>query len=138
MKIRMFSAVEFLVPVVLLLAFVPGEAATRVARAEMDSPARWTAHAGTLLDAPQGVHAVQPPSLDVRDRPFDARRVLSLTGSESDRRVPSAIQSSAASNWRIECVDCPKQFSDMTDRSLRLDDGGHPHIAYGGKHLYYA
>ena len=26
----------------------------------------------------------------------------------------------------------------MSDRSLRLDSEGHPHIAYGGKHLYYA
>ena len=40
--------------------------------------------------------------------------------------------------WTIHCVDCPKQFSDMTDRSLRLDAAGHPHIAYGGEHLYYA
>ena len=37
-----------------------------------------------------------------------------------------------------ECVDCPKYLSRMTDRSLRLDAGGHPHIAYGGDHLYYA
>ncbi|MDH7486327.1 MAG: carboxypeptidase regulatory-like domain-containing protein, partial [Anaerolineae bacterium] len=26
----------------------------------------------------------------------------------------------------------------MTNRSLRLDTSGHPHIAYGGDHLYYA
>jgi len=26
----------------------------------------------------------------------------------------------------------------MTDRSLRLDTAGHPHIAYGEDHLYYA
>ncbi len=43
-----------------------------------------------------------------------------------------------ASGWVIECVDCPKVFLDMTDRSLRLDMAGHPHIAYGGDHLYYA
>ena len=31
--------------------------------------------------------------------------------------------------WVIECVDCPKVFGYMTDRSLRLDVGGRPHIA---------
>ena len=40
--------------------------------------------------------------------------------------------------WMIECVDCPKYFFKMTDRSLRLDANGHPHIAYGDDHLYYA
>jgi len=43
-----------------------------------------------------------------------------------------------ADGWVIECTDCLKQFSNMTDRSLRLDAAGHPHIAYGGDHLYYA
>lgn len=45
---------------------------------------------------------------------------------------------SNAQDWEIECVDCPKKFTDMTDRSLRLDDNGRPHIAYGEDHLYYA
>jgi hypothetical protein len=43
-----------------------------------------------------------------------------------------------ADGWVIRCVDCPKYFSDLTDRSLHLDAAGHPHIAYGGDHLYYA
>jgi len=43
-----------------------------------------------------------------------------------------------ADGWAIECVDCPKWFQDMTGRSLALDDSGHPHVAYGGDHLYYA
>ena len=41
-------------------------------------------------------------------------------------------------SWAIQCVDCPKFFDSMTDHSLRLDDAGYPHIAYGGGHLYYA
>ena len=41
----------------------------------------------------------------------------------------------AADGWVIECVDCPKQFG---GGSLQLDAEGHPHIAYGGDHLYYA
>ena len=44
----------------------------------------------------------------------------------------------SADGWVIECVDCPKQFDNMTNRSLRLDAEGHPHIAYGGDGLYYA
>lgn len=45
-----------------------------------------------------------------------------------------------ADGWVIECVDCPPEsLSSMTDRSLQLDDAGHPHIAYGGENrLYYA
>ena len=40
--------------------------------------------------------------------------------------------------WHIERVDAPKWFEKMTDRSLALDASGHPHIAYGADHLYYA
>ena len=42
------------------------------------------------------------------------------------------------SGWRVECVDCPKYFENMTDHSLRLDSNGYPHIVYGGDHLYHA
>ena len=54
--------------------------------------------------------------------------------------TPLCLQATPAKadGWVIECVDCPKQFSNMTDRSLRLDAAGHPHIAYGEDHLYYA
>ena len=38
----------------------------------------------------------------------------------------------------ITCVDCPPIVSDPSDRSLRLDTQGRPHVAYGGDHLYYA
>jgi len=40
--------------------------------------------------------------------------------------------------WTVECVDCPQSFAYMTDRSLQLDAGGHPHIAYGENGLRYA
>lgn len=49
-----------------------------------------------------------------------------------------AVGQSSADNWQTECVDCSRYFERMTDRSLRLDDEGHAHIAYGGHHLYYA
>jgi len=48
----------------------------------------------------------------------------------------ASTHSAASRGWLVECVDCPKYFSNMTDRSLRLDAAGHPHIAYGGDHLY--
>jgi uncharacterized repeat protein (TIGR01451 family) len=47
-------------------------------------------------------------------------------------------QPSQAGGWTIDCPDCPKLFSSMTDRSLRLDAAGRPHVAYGQDHLYYA
>ena len=40
--------------------------------------------------------------------------------------------------WSIQCVDCPKVFDEISNRSLRLDATGRPAIAYGGDHLYYA
>ena len=54
--------------------------------------------------------------------------------------VTSTVAAIAANppGWTIECVDCPKYFETLTDRSLRLDSAGHPAIAYGGDHLYYA
>ena len=50
----------------------------------------------------------------------------------------SAADPAEQEQWVIECADCPKQFGGMDSRSLRLDADGHPHIAYGGDHLYYA
>jgi hypothetical protein len=67
----------------------------------------------------------------------DATEWLRFRGLSSPP-APPAIQASTAGNWHIECVDCPRYFRGMTDRSLRLDADDHPHIAYGGKHLYYA
>jgi len=54
---------------------------------------------------------------------------------ESLGQFPDGVQ---GGSWDIECVDCPKWFYGMTDRSLRLDVAGHSHIAYGRDHLYYA
>ena len=40
--------------------------------------------------------------------------------------------------WDIQFVDGPELFTDMTDRSLRLDSFGYPHIVFGGNRLMYA
>jgi uncharacterized repeat protein (TIGR01451 family) len=49
----------------------------------------------------------------------------------------SEPETEASARWVIQCVDCPKRFG-VRERSLRLDTEGHPHLAYGGDHLYYA
>ena len=46
-------------------------------------------------------------------------------------------QVAAPNAWQIECADCPRQFAESTDRMLRLDSQGDPHLAYGRDHLYY-
>jgi hypothetical protein len=51
---------------------------------------------------------------------------------------PATGAASATMTWDIQRVDAPKWFEDMTSHSLRLDAAGHPHVAYGGDHLYYA
>jgi len=43
-----------------------------------------------------------------------------------------------ALGWQIECVDCPPMLGSMGDRHLALDAASHPHLVYGGDHLYYA
>jgi hypothetical protein len=53
------------------------------------------------------------------------------------RSLASATQT-YTDEWHVECVDYTKQFRQLTDRSVQLDSEGYPHIAYGGKHLYYA
>ena len=40
--------------------------------------------------------------------------------------------------WEIECAGCPRSFISYTDHSLRLDQEGDPHVAYGSENLYYA
>ena len=39
--------------------------------------------------------------------------------------------------WQIECVDCPKYFTEH-DLSLQRDSSGNPHIVYGGDRVYHA
>ena len=55
----------------------------------------------------------------------------------SSTRLPT-IPPTVIDRWHTECVDCQKWFKSMSDRSLQLDTEGHPHVAYGGDHLYYA
>ena len=43
-----------------------------------------------------------------------------------------------AQEWEIEVLDSGRQLGDVSDRSIRVDALGHPHIAYGGDVLRYA
>jgi hypothetical protein len=61
-----------------------------------------------------------------------APRGLPETAGEAGAALPTSRL------WHIEGVDVWKYFSSMGARSLALDAEGHPHIAYGGDHLYYA
>ncbi len=40
--------------------------------------------------------------------------------------------SARAGGWVTQCADCPKMLATKTDRSLRLDAAGHPHLVFGG------
>jgi hypothetical protein len=81
-----------------------------------------------FLSNPGGPGAVQPGAEQAvvqEERP---------AGSEAT----APATTTGAGDWILECVDCPPWFEDMTEHHLRLDAQGYPHIAYGGKHLYYA
>ncbi|MBI5664350.1 MAG: thrombospondin type 3 repeat-containing protein [Nitrospirae bacterium] len=41
-------------------------------------------------------------------------------------------------DFRIYCVDCPKNFDSLSQRTITIDKSDRPHIAYGGDHLYHA
>ncbi|MGW8250462.1 MAG: hypothetical protein ACWGO1_07450, partial [Anaerolineales bacterium] len=49
-----------------------------------------------------------------------------------------AVPPAVTNTWQVSCADCPRQFTESTDRMLRLDSQGRPHLAYGRDHLYYA
>ena len=53
-------------------------------------------------------------------------------------KLPLTTMPIPTSNWDIQPVDAPSQFTNMEDRGLVLDASGYPHIAYGSDHLYYA
>ncbi len=48
-------------------------------------------------------------------------------------------QSGFCASWTTETVDAEdKDFTDFYQRAIAIDGFDHPHIAYGGNHLYYA
>ena len=61
-----------------------------------------------------------------------------IQGAPNRLAAAATLQESAAHTWYIEHVDTPHAFSDMGPHSLDFDAQNHPHIAYGGNHLYHA
>ena len=59
-----------------------------------------------------------------------------LREKRTDRK--SDAVNTSADTWKIEAVDAPKYFYDFYSRAIAVDASNHPHIAYGGDHLYYA
>src|SRR3972149_8149162 len=49
------------------------------------------------------------------------------------------VTNCSADTWKTERVDVtPKYFHDFYSRAIAIDTSGNPHVAYGGKNLYYA
>ena len=84
----------------------------------------------------------------------DARFSLHGRNTEAGRHGPkdtryptpeamSVGESTEATNaatftWEFETPDAPKYFDLLSSRAITVDASNHPHIAYGGDHLYYA
>jgi hypothetical protein len=51
---------------------------------------------------------------------------------------PAGSPQAPSAPWDLHQVDAAHYFLNLTDRSLRFDKNGYPHVAYGGKYLYYA
>jgi hypothetical protein len=115
MKKKMFSSKAFILSLMAVLIFyLIGRVGhhtdnTAIAAPQVESPAAFTP-----------VHS------------------LSIASGVATTMNVASTNNLASMGWLIECVDCPKYFYKMTDRSLRLDATGYPHIAYGDDHLYYA
>ena len=60
-----------------------------------------------------------------------------LASSGLGMAAAQTLQNEINGGWITQAVDAPTLFAYMTDRSLRLDSANHPHIVFGGDHLYY-
>ncbi|MEA3341802.1 MAG: hypothetical protein U9R15_17695, partial [Chloroflexota bacterium] len=49
--------------------------------------------------------------------------------------LPLVMRNWPPSSWHSQCADCPRSFDAITQRSIVLDSGDHPHVAYGGDSL---
>ena len=102
----------------------------------------WVLAASSPIPARGDVHAQKGDWLIVdeyeRDRPQAEEELVGQEGADAAATSGDPRDMHATHRWTIECVDCPEYFWYMSDRSLRLDADGHPHIIYGGDHLYHA
>lgn len=64
-----------------------------------------------------------------------------LTPTPTETNTPtetSTTTPTSTPDWIVERADNEALFAHLTDRSLRIDSQGRPHIAYGSDALYYA
>jgi hypothetical protein len=66
--------------------------------------------------------------------------IFSLAGLAIQPTLAQGGEEPAApqAGWFTQTIEESRFFTDMTDRSMRFDLYGDPHIAFGGEHLYYA
>ena len=72
-----------------------------------------------------------PPPLSAVTEKLAPRPVSNL----ADRRLPA---STTQYGWDLLALVEERKFGVYTDRALRLDSQGRPHIAYGSRQLFYA
>ncbi len=63
-----------------------------------------------------------------------------MTVAQEPARIPEKVETVHLPSlvWHVERADAPKLFSELGPCTLALAASGHPHVAYGGDHLYHA
>ncbi len=84
----------------------------------------WTAKGLALLLLFALTFQAAQPALAVSDADPDAPAGEGTTGADA--------------TWALYQIDTAHNFYNLTDRSLKFDTNGYPHVVYGGKNLYYA
>ncbi len=96
-----------------------------------------TRHHLTRAAEPQVNTNLSAATVKALHAPNRADVVERLSASAFNLSSTSRLGQSSTGDWDIECVDCTDKFWWTTNRSLRLDSGGHPHIVYHGRNLHY-
>jgi len=93
------------------------------------------------MEAERGYPRAQDEYLRYQAQRKDKNAGLENPGclSSEEKVVGMSVEGAkaATATWAIEAVDAPKGFH-TSSRVIAVDAGNHPHIAYGGDHLYYA
>ncbi len=66
-----------------------------------------------------------------------AQPALAVSNADPDAPAGDGT-SSIEATWALYQIDTSHNFYNLTDRSLKFDTNGYPHVVYGGKNLYYA
>ena len=104
-------------------------------RSPMITFAMAIAMTGSLL---YSVHAASQASSSGKAPSFSERPESELILTSQPLRSNATVTSAVAQTWSLQIVDQARWFDYMTDRNLRLDQNGNPHVVYGGNHLFYA